>query len=989
MRSESSNGQEQSFCFGQSVEVEFMPARDSQSGSRKKKTGSRFGAGAPVALSAESAGLLLTDVLIAVLLIVLPFVMGGREALGHRILISLSLVLGLVWSLHQFRTGGRLVFLSVEPLLMAGVLLLWFQTSPQSMDTLQRLSPEYQRLLPDWGSTQLTLSKVTGEAAAAGQQAASAMPVWNTVSFTPVETQHGLLMLVAYSIIAVVVMQRIQSESDCSRIFRLVAVSAIAMAVFAVLQLATTNDRFFWFYRHPYTGTSDVLKGAFTNRNHFAQFLALAVGPLTWWMLQERRAHSDNAVSTIRQGLGPAQGNHSQFGNLINVRLLLLMCATAGVLLCVLMSLSRGGMLAAGIACVVVLAGLWKQESIQSSLALIIIGLGTVVIGGLLLMGQDDVEARVEQLASADADKIDQANGRRTIWKADLEVIRAFPLLGTGVGSHRDVYPIYMKELADFAAFEFTHAESSYLHLALETGLLGVSLLVAGLVVVLGRILVSVLRKTESRRGEYSAAVLASLAGGAVHATADFIWYVPAIVVTTIMLGVTGLRLCSDFKQVRGLSIPRPLWLAPALACGAALLAVQPELSRRHQGEKHYNQYLIATFDEQQNIGYPGEPEEELEELPEAVLSESPQDPEETVSATEPGGNGDGLADYRQDAAQKEQNETLASTQKRLQMLIESLKENPRQPRVQLLLASLCLNLFEQLQQKSDNPLTLVQISDTVASSQFSSAAEMQDWLQKAFGKSIRLPFLADQMARQSLRSCPILGGSYLVLAETAFLRDPSMAAQAPFVNQALLVREHDPRTRFFAGERELLVGRQGEALKHWGVVFHSNQDFRRKITRILARMAPASYVMEKFEPNTVELQDVLQVYVELNRTWDLQPLMLAIEKSVAAEADRLPVDTQVSALMKAYDVAWKLKLQDKAEALLKQAMACDDTAYWPRRSYGLLLYETERYAEASKVLLWCYDQRPGDERLDRLIRDARRRAVLQDVPVVPAGYQR
>ena len=69
--------------------------------------------------------------------------------------------------------------------------------------------------------------------------------------------------------------------------------------------------------------------------------------------------------------------------------------------------------------------------------------------------------------------------------------------------------------------------------------------------------------------------------------------------------------------------------------------------------------------------------------------------------------------------------------------------------------------------------------------------------------------------------------------------------------------------------------------------------------------------------------------------------------------------------------------------------MACDDTAYWPRRSYGLLLYETERYAEASKVLLWCYDQRPGDERLDRLIRDARRRAVLQDVPVVPAGYQR
>lgn len=978
-----------------------MPGKDHKSGSRLRAS-SRFDAGSRAALLQGGPGLVLTDLLLAGLLLVLPFVMGGREALGHKLLISAALALAAAWCLHQFWNGGRLVLSRLEPLLVAGLLLVWFQTVPQPAETLQRVSPEYQRLLPDWGLTQTGVRPVaagkspaeqlpatepavgataTPAAGAASAGATSGTATWQTISLIPVETQHALLVLAAYSLIGLVVGQRIQSEVDGGRILKLVAVSGVLMAVFAVVQLATTNDRFFWFYRHPYTGTSDILKGAFTNRNHFAQFLVLSLGPLTWWMLHERRTHADQAPHTIRQGLGPAQGNHSQFGNLINVRLLLLMSAAAGVLLCVLMSLSRGGMVAAGTACVVVLAGLWRLAAIRASLAVVVMGLGIAVIGGLLLMGGDKVEARVEQLASADADRIDQANGRRTIWKADLQAVRAFPLLGTGVGSHRDVYPIYMTELADFASHEFTHAESTYLHLALETGLVGLGLLVCGLLLVLGRLLLAVLRRAESPRGEYVAAVLASLTAGAVHATADFVWYVPAIVVTTVVLAATGLRLAGGTQHLLSLPVPRIGWLAAGAGCVAALLAVQPELTRRWQGERHFYQYLIATFDEQQQIGSAEEEEEtEADAVAAAALSDDP-------STTDAAAAADG-GDYRQEDPPDEQKELLASAQRRLQMLMRSLKANPRQPRVQLRLATLSLNLFEQLQQQSDNPLTLAQISDVVATSQFSSAADMQRWLQRAFGKSIRLPFLADQMARQSLQGCPILGGSYLVLAETSFLRDPGLAGQTQFVNQALLLRGHDPRTRFFAGERALLAGDQEEALRQWAAVFHSNRDFRRKITRILARMTPAAFLIERFQPNTVELRDVMETYVALERQRDLPAIIQAIEQTVVAEADTATVDDRVGALMQASDAAYRLQQRDHAEALARQAIACDETAYWPRRSLGLLLYEAERFAEAGQVLMWCYEQRPGDERLDRLIRDARRRAVTQTVPVVPVGYQ-
>ncbi len=958
-----------------------MPNKNHKSSSGRS-FGTGFSPGRKWSFSCESPGLLLTDLLIAALLLIFPFVMGGREALGHKLVISLSLALGCVWSLYRFRTGGRLVFLTVEPLILAGLLLLWFQTVPNSAETLNRLSSEYSRLLSGWGATQVPALTTVGDGV---ETASVAAPVWNTASLTPVETRHGMLMFVAYAIIAVVVAQRIMSEQDCGRILKLVAASGVVMAAFAVLQLATSNDLFFWFYRHPYTGTRDILKGAFTNRNHFAQFLALSIGPLTWWMIQERRIHNDQAGSPSRKGVGPAQGSHSEFGTLINVKLLMLICATSLVMLSVLLSLSRGGMLAAGCAFVVVLLGLWKLSSIRSSLTVLIMGLGFAVIGGLFVVGQDKVEARVDQLASGDADKMDQSQGRRTIWKADAAAIKGFPLLGTGVGSHREVYPIYMTDLADFATHEFTHAESTYMQVALETGLLGAGLLAVGLLLITGRIIRTLFSRIDVSRGEYLAAVLASLTAGLLHAVADFIWYVPAIVVTTIVLGVVGLRLTTGFSQPRSIAIPRVGWLLSAVACGIALLMVQPDLARRTAGERFHHQYLIATLDEIQNANSTfDEPEDDPWLIENNILEDS----QRTASVVgKSSSEQPDTSDYRIRDADTGWNEQLHSAQRRMQLLIRSLRENPRQPRVQMHLAALSLNLFDTMQQKSDNPLNLAQIGDVVASSGFASADEMHEWLHRAFGSTIRLPLMADKLARQSLKNCPIQGAAYLTLAETAFLRAPQLAGQAPFVDQALLVRGYDPKVRFFAGARSLLTGDQAAALEHWAMVFRSNSTFRREITRRLST-APASFLLTQFQPDTRQLADVLDVYVGLNRSSDVAEIIAAIEKAVVAESDTLPTEKRVEALMQAYRAAYKMQLPDRGEWLLKQAMACDETAYWPRRNYGLLLYETERYAEAGEVLLWCYQHEPGDANLDRLIRESRRRSLRQDVSILPAGYQ-
>ena len=49
--------------------------------------------------------------------------------------------------------------------------------------------------------------------------------------------------------------------------------AAVLMAAFALVQYFAGNGRFYWFYEHPFSSASDAVKGSFTNRNHFAQFL--------------------------------------------------------------------------------------------------------------------------------------------------------------------------------------------------------------------------------------------------------------------------------------------------------------------------------------------------------------------------------------------------------------------------------------------------------------------------------------------------------------------------------------------------------------------------------------------------------------------------------------------------------------------------------------------------------------------------------------------
>ena len=61
-------------------------------------------------------------------------------------------------------------------------------------------------------------------------------------------------------------------------------------------------------------------------------------------------------------------------------------------------------------------------------------------LAALIVFGFERVQDRVAEVASADVNRLDRRHARLDIWTANLRTLRDFPVFGTGVGSHRDVY---------------------------------------------------------------------------------------------------------------------------------------------------------------------------------------------------------------------------------------------------------------------------------------------------------------------------------------------------------------------------------------------------------------------------------------------------------------------------------------------------------------------------------------------------------------------
>lgn len=902
----------------------------------------------------DGALLRITDGALAGCLFVVPMMMGGRQALGQLTLTALAVTAAVAWGARQcVLDKARWRWSWSEWLLLAGTLLLVLQVTPLPAAVLTRLAPHTSELLPLWGSS--------GELP-------NAMGTWSQVSLTPSATGGALVIFISYSLLFLVTTQRVRTVGDVERLLRWCGLSVLLMAAFGLAQLLAGNGKFFWFYEHPHTNTLGVAKGAFTNRNHFASFLALGIGPLIWWAQQGFQKQPRRSTARFR-GRSSGWRNTGLENSLRTI-------ALGVTLFAVLLSLSRGGALAALLATIVCVTVCYRASRIGTRMMVGLTGVGLLIVVALGIFGQERVSQRLGELTQGSVEAVDHGQGRRTIWNAVIKAVPDYALLGSGVGSHREVYPMYL-ESTDSHKY-YSHAECSPLQVLLETGVVGLALVLTGIGFCGFWCVGGLLTTRDDRVFLCLGAVTAGLAANLLHSAVDFIWYVPGCMAMVAVLLACACRLW----QLRGGDTEKGLTRTAEFPCYVvavatlALLVGGVVMLDNRAGlvlaERHWEQCLRL---DQEAFARELARENERRQAADAMQQTSDE--------------WRNLADFGQGQADSA---AVATTERMIRELRDVVRWDPGHARAHLRLAQAYVQLFHEQQEGSPNAMPLSQVRDAVIASQSEAIREgkrseeipphkrldrpeaVRRWLSVAIGKRSQYLDLALRHSRRSLELCPLHGEAYLLLGQLCFLEgEGASTKKRAYVSQAIKVRPYNGAVLLDAGFEAILAGEESRARSYWRQSFQTGFPAQKRlIDSLLGNIQPGypqaeiQFFLRTFQPDSKALSYLDSCYSRIAPAEQMTDLWVARAAAAEAEARRLDGSEAAEAWLDAMASYRRLGYPTERLRCGRAALDCDRSSYLVRERLGFCLADLEQFGEAKQHFLWCLNRRPNDARLKR-----------------------
>jgi len=870
----------------------------------------------------------IVDGCLAGCIFVVPFLLGGRHPVGQLLLVGLASGGALAWTVEQsLREKRTWRWSTVELLLIAGVALLVLQITPLPEPLLKRLAPHSSEILPLW---------------TAQEDSSVQLGVWSTVSLTPAATRAGLVLLLSYCLLFLVAVQRIRAVEDVERLLRWCALSAVLTALFGLVQFIIGNGKYFWFYEHPLTDTFDAPKAAFGNRNHFAHFLALGIGPLIWWLQDVSRRKGARRPAPFRRSAAELQG--------LELSATFRVLALGIVLFAVLLSLSRGGALVTCLAAAIAVAVCYRAGSAGLRLVGALAAVAALIGISLAIFGHDRVSDRLQPASLSSAQTPDETGARHTIWNATAKAVPDFLMLGSGAGSLRQVYPMYLPR-RDTHQY-YTHCENGYLQVALETGIAGLVLLIIG-IGVCGFWCVAGLRAAPTGRILVCVgAVAAGLAASVVHSVFDFVWYNPACMAVVTILAGCACRLRQlaaerSGRRVRATRFPA----AVGVAATVLLLAVGAWMVRSRIGpvmaQPHWVQFQLQN--------------------------RAASDPRLFDEL-----DGDG-SDQAQQAS-------LAAEERMKAELEKVVRWDPHHAAAHLQLAACYIKLFHGLQNSSINVMSLNQIRDAAIRSRFPSRAALDQWLARAVGDHYTYLDQALEHTRRALRLCPLNGEGYLYLGELCFLEGAQTPAKRAYVAQALKVRPFDGAVLFHAGKEAWLEGDYQQWLRYWQRSFQCGRIYQRQVIDWLAGRTRQEelgeeirFFLDTFDPDLSALRYLHRRYRRIAQPEQMLALRRAYTQALEAEAETATSAEAADLWLEAMAVS--IEASDPAGALrcAREAFSSAPHNFEVRRRFARCLAEHGQLAEAEEHLNWCLKRRPGDASLENMLRQVVKRQIERD----------
>jgi len=391
------------------------------------------------------------ECLLIALLAFMPLAFGAVEAWSEMVVICLACAIALCFALKMVvRRDVRLrwswTYLPVALLLGLAVV---------------QLLP-----LPAWLVSVVSPNTVSQKSALladvpAGVSSGDSM----TISFYPNATEHDLRLLLAVGAVFFVVANVYRRGDQIKRLLGAIALIGGGVAVLAIFQIALGTHKI---YGLVWPGDNAAMCGTFVNHNNFSQFMNLSIAAalgLLLVKLQEDFRDIRGAVADVTERLtGPK-------GRIIWAMAAIIVLASAAVFL----SLSRGGiisLLAAGIVTGIIIAS--KRALSGRGWIMAIVALAAFAC--VLYMGFDAVYDRLSEIQQAGS------------YENRLQIVRdialawtRFPIVGTGLGTHQVVYPMF--DSSSIVALA-GHAENEYVQAAEEAGLVGLVGLLAFIAIV-------------------------------------------------------------------------------------------------------------------------------------------------------------------------------------------------------------------------------------------------------------------------------------------------------------------------------------------------------------------------------------------------------------------------------------------------------------------------------------------------------------------------
>ena len=356
--------------------------------------------------------------------------------------------------------------------------------------------------------------------------------VWTALSIYPHDSVVALAKFLAYLGAFLLAACLYDSRKRRSTLLRILILLGCFEAVYGIVQYLTGWQKIF-----TYTKQFDLQEatGTYINRSHFAGLLELTLPFVvallfySFGLWSEGRHVDMNTSPAVRRGSPGSQ-------LLFYVFVLLIM------VMAVLFSRSRMGILATLFSILFMfLAALVRLKVGRRAWMGGVFLFLFCVLAYAIWIGLGPVLARFEPAYESG---YLQMEGRISIWRDALQLVRDYPLTGAGLGTFGLAFRHYQTTAVNFYV---DHAHNDYLEFAADTGLLGVALLFLPIFYLCLRMIISFLTDPRRYRPAVTLGCIGSTLGMLIHSATDFNLQIPAnALIFAVVLGIGYKAACVE-----------------------------------------------------------------------------------------------------------------------------------------------------------------------------------------------------------------------------------------------------------------------------------------------------------------------------------------------------------------------------------------------------------------------------------------------------------